>query len=179
MDDVIIEENAVVDQIEADSLPKGPVGDEDSDALFEELLQRAEANMSSKPSIQQSQSYAPPSFRLIFSSSRSRPLKNLLVRGSIPKNKLLTNEMELSIVTTADSRQIKPLAAPLSKLQKEKVHLSISWEYWFEDDTFHAPLLAKSRMPFWYSVCAEELFLVIVTLRALNSAPHSSPLPFV
>jgi len=67
MDDIIFEENVVVefdDQVDGDSLSNHSVGDEDSDVLFEQLLQKAEVTLSSKSSTQQSQSYAPPSFRL-------------------------------------------------------------------------------------------------------------------
>ena len=131
IDDIVVEENIVVqfdnhvDQAEAGSLPKESVGAEDRDALFEQLLRKSEANMSSKSSTQQSQSYSPPllaSDILLFCSCA---LKILLALDLIPKNKLLTNEVEQSIRKTGDVQHIKPLTTPLSKLQKEKVDLPI------------------------------------------------------
>jgi hypothetical protein len=83
----------------------------------------------------------------------------------------LTGDLEQSIVATADSTSMKPLTASLSKLQKEKVLHPSSPSClgpYVDDDTFHAPLLAKSWMPFWYSICAEESTSVIVTLRPLK-----------
>jgi hypothetical protein len=109
------------ESVQQDASISADLADDDSDALFEQLLQKAERNLAEKRSIQQSQSYhlSSPSFAHFL--SRSSPLKKLLIHDAIAKNKVLTNDLEQSIITTSDNQHIKPLTAPLSKSQKEKV----------------------------------------------------------
>lgn len=160
----VVERNIEKEQTAVHEPVEDVENSDSSDEFIETLLRRAEENLASTESSEQepikSRIRFDPLSIFAYSSLNPGPLpKPYLEMTKNGNNKLLTDQLEDSVIITSHNGTVQRLSAPLSKKQKEKVSPLPSFPPVFDDVIFVHFSGAMSRITVLASYCTDDSIL--------------------